>query len=289
MAFPGFRSQSEPVKHVISLGCRCSQASVYRALGQRRYALPFDWIFTSPQMVTHCLQDDFQSFLDRQQLYQNGSSFDAIGLKPGSAPRERRLIGHKLYSTLTAGVGKGTIFNHRDPLHNDEDYLYTVRCVERFRLALASGERKLFVMLNLNRQLWLEPDILQLFTELQRRSRNFLLLVVDCSCKNLGAAAGHVELLSELGEEQKLLMYRVPCCGDNTGSYFRNDWDAERVKSLLVDPFTFHLSPDPLEVQQVQQVQLGERGGYGADCQVDDAKESTEPKGTVVRRWGRKT
>lgn len=146
MAFPGFRSQSEPVKHVISLGCRCSQASVYRALGQRRYALPFDWIFTSPQMVTHCLQDDFQSFLDRQQLYQNGSSFDAIGLKPGSAPRERRLIGHKLYSTLTAGVGKGTIFNHRDPLHNDEDYLYTVRCVERFRLALASGERKLFVM-----------------------------------------------------------------------------------------------------------------------------------------------
>lgn len=97
-------------------------------------------------MVTHCLQDDFQSFLDRQQLYQNGSSFDAIGLKPGSAPRERRLIGHKLYSTLTAGVGKGTIFNHRDPLHNDEDYLYTVRCVERFRLALASGERKLFVM-----------------------------------------------------------------------------------------------------------------------------------------------
>lgn len=145
----------------------------------------------------------------------------------------------------------------------------------------------------MNRQLWLEPDILQLFTELQRRSRNFLLLVVDCSCKNLGAAAGQVELLSELGEEseeqkQKLLMYRVPCCGDNTGSYFRNDWDAERVKSLLVDPFTFHLSPDPLEVQ-VQQVQLGGRGGYRADPQVDDAKESTGPKGTVVRRWGRKT
>ena len=144
MAFPAAPRETQPVKHVISLGCRCSQASVYRAFGHRRYACPFDWIFSSPKMVIHCLQDDFKQFLDRQLLYQNGSSFDAIGLKPGSAPRERRLIGHKFYSTLTSGVGRGTIFNHRDPLHNDEDYDYLVRCVERFRLALASEERKLF-------------------------------------------------------------------------------------------------------------------------------------------------
>ena len=146
MALPVHFPPQPPVKHLISLGCRCSQASVYRLLGQRRYAGPFDWVFSSPQVVIHCLQDDFNSFLDRSQLYQNGSSFDAIGLKPGSAPRERKLIGHKVYSSLTAGVGRGTIFNHRDPLHNEEDYLYTCRSVERFRLALASSERKVFVM-----------------------------------------------------------------------------------------------------------------------------------------------
>ena len=72
-------------------------------------------------MVAHCLQNDFKDFLDRHQYFENAAVFDAVGLKPGSAPRERKLIGHQLYSTMTGGVGRGTIFNHRDPLHNDED------------------------------------------------------------------------------------------------------------------------------------------------------------------------
>ena len=115
------RESREAVRHVISLGCRCSQASVYRTFGQRRYACPFDWIFSSAVMVTHCLQDDFRNFLDRRQYFENATVFDAVGLPPGSPPRERKLIGHKIYSTMTAGVGRGTIFNHRNPLHNEED------------------------------------------------------------------------------------------------------------------------------------------------------------------------
>lgn len=292
MAFPAAPRETQPVKHVISLGCRCSQASVYRAFGHRRYACPFDWIFSSPKMVIHCLQDDFKQFLDRQLLYQNGSSFDAIGLKPGSAPRERRLIGHKFYSTLTSGVGRGTIFNHRDPLHNDEDYDYLVRCVERFRLALASEERKLFVILNLNRQLWLEADLYQLFEELRRNTSNFHLMLLDCSSKNLGAEAGMPELLQEIGDRERLVMYRVPCVGENTGSYFRNDVDADRVRSLLVEPFCFQLSPDPLGDLDAP------RQGYGepttvppnsADTALEVPQVAMEvaPK-AVVRRWGAK-
>ena len=245
-------------------------------------------------MVVHCLQDDFKQFLDRQQLYQNGSSFDAIGLKPGSAPRERRLIGHRFYSTLTSGVGRGTIFNHRDPLHNDEDYAYLVRCVERFRLALASEERKLFVILNLNRQLWLEADLYQLFEELRRYTSNFHLMMLDCSSKNLGEA-GMPELLQEIGDRERLVMYRVPCVGENTGSYFRNDVDADRVRSLLVEPFCFQLSPDPLdEVNEVNEARP--RQGYGAPTansppgaalEVLEVETMEAPK-AVVRRWGAK-
>lgn len=284
--------ETQPVKHVISLGCRCSQASVYRAFGQRRYACPFDWIFSSPKMVIHCLQDDFKQFLDRQLLYQNGSSFDAIGLKPGSAPRERRLIGHKFYSTLTSGVGRGTIFNHRDPLHNDEDYDYLVRCVERFRLALASEERKLFVILNLNRQLWLEADLYQLFEELRRYTSNFHLMLLDCSSKNLGAEAGMPELLQEIGDRERLVMYRVPCVGENTGSYFRNDVDADRVRSLLVEPFCFQLSPDPLGDLDAPRQGYGEPttvppNSAGTALEVPQVAMEVAPK-AVVRRWGAK-
>ncbi|CAK9114422.1 Uncharacterized protein SCF082_LOCUS53025 [Durusdinium trenchii] len=245
---------AESFRHVVSLGCRCSQASVYRDFGQRRYACPFDWIFSSAKMVAHCLQNDFKDFLDRHQYFENAAVFDAVGLKPGSAPRERKLIGHQLYSTMTGGVGRGTIFNHRDPLHNDEDYLHMVRCVERFRLVLASEERKLFVMLNLNKQLWLEQDLLTLFEELRKHTTNFLFLVVDCSWKNLGESSDP-QLLNEIEDPEshaRLVMYRLPCAGDNTGSYFRNEADAQGVKSLLLEPFRFDLAIDPLDQSQTE-------------------------------------
>ena len=78
--------------------------------------------------------------------------------------------------------------------------------------------------------------------------------------------------------------------GDNTGSYFREDLDAQRVRALLVDPFVFHLSPDPLTVSSTPTATLTAPtppaafppsaesvGGGGYD-------EGPKPG----RRWGRK-
>eukprot|EP00449_Zooxanthella_nutricula_P039265 CAMPEP_0198584866 /NCGR_PEP_ID=MMETSP1462-20131121/128571_1 /TAXON_ID=1333877 /ORGANISM="Brandtodinium nutriculum, Strain RCC3387" /LENGTH=190 /DNA_ID=CAMNT_0044316287 /DNA_START=62 /DNA_END=630 /DNA_ORIENTATION=- len=190
-------------------------------------------------MVLHCLRDDFRSFLDREQYFLNATVFDAIGLRPGAAPRERRLIGHRLYSEMTAGVGRGTIFNHRDPLGSPEDLEYLARAVERFRLVLQrTAERKMFVILNLNKQLWVEEDIRAIFDELCVRTDTFDLVAVDC-VRNLGRAATGAsaeELVRETRHGDRgvksLLVYRFPCIGDNTGSYFREDADAERLRAL---------------------------------------------------------
>jgi len=54
-----------PAKHIISLGTHCLTSSIMKNLGMRRYSLPFDWIFTSPQTVAHCLNDGFKTFLDQ--------------------------------------------------------------------------------------------------------------------------------------------------------------------------------------------------------------------------------
>jgi len=274
---------------VISLGCRCSQSSVYKAMGARRYACPFDWIFSSAAMVSHCLRDDFRDFLDKHQYYLNGTSFDAIGLKPGSAPRERKLIGHNTYSEMTAGVGRGTIFNHRDPLHDDSDYLYIQRCVQRFRSLLGSADRKLFVVLNLNRQLWIEADFMELFRELSQKTCNFLLLVLDCSGKNIGPTAARMPL-EELCRQSHpgqcdLLMCRLPCVGDNTGSYFRDDIDAQRVRAILLDPFRFDLAPDPLQEAAL----AGPRPRLPAPAGPEPSAAQAGPGGYAaagsVRRW----
>jgi len=244
----GSARQGEPVKHLVSLGCRCSQAATFKVLQQRRYACPFDWIFSSARMVTHCLRDDFATFLDRSQYFLHATVFDSIGLPPGSAPRDRKLIGHHVYSEMTEGVGRGSIFNHKDPLHSDEDYTYTQRTVERFRHVLATGDRKMFAVMNLNKQLWIESDIRELFDELCKRTNNFVLVAVNC-IRNLGERARSFDVELSSREERhgaELLLYRFPCVGDNTGSYFRDDFDASRIRSVLVEPFRFALADDPL-------------------------------------------
>ena len=40
----------------------------------RRWSCPFDWIFSSPDMVTHCLADDFSAFLDVDQYFPAASN-----------------------------------------------------------------------------------------------------------------------------------------------------------------------------------------------------------------------
>jgi len=55
-----------PVAHLVPLGSFCLPAIILRNNGLRRYSLPFDWIFSAPQMVRDCLADDFEVFLDQR-------------------------------------------------------------------------------------------------------------------------------------------------------------------------------------------------------------------------------
>mmetsp|Transcript_89053 Transcript_89053/g.247426 ORF Transcript_89053/g.247426 Transcript_89053/m.247426 type:complete len:360 (-) Transcript_89053:58-1137(-) len=282
-----------PFRHVVSLGCRCSQAATFKVLQQRRYACPFDWIFSSAKMVTHCLRDDFAAFLDRSQYYLNATVFDAIGLPPGSAPRDRNLIGHSLYSEMTEGVGRGVIFNHRDPLNNEEDYIYTQRAVERFRHVVACRDRKMFAVMNLDKRLWIESDLRELFEELCKRSDNFVLIAVDC-IKNLGNRAHGLDIELFAHEQRggaQMLFYRFPCAGDNTGSYFRDDFDAARIRTILVEPFRFALAEDPL----LQEPHRAPRAPAGVACSPPAAVVAAQPQQQQQQQqqqqrgcWGRR-
>lgn len=60
---------------------------------------------------------------------------------------------------------------------------------------------------------------------LKRRAENFLLLVVDC-VKNLGEA-GPEELLLDTGGRERLMIYRLPCAGENTGQREDISWHVD--------------------------------------------------------------
>ncbi len=152
---------------IIGLGSHCFTANLLRRWGARRWSGPFDWIFSGAAMVTHCIEDDFQVFLDRTHY----------GPVP---PAERRdgidvnRVQHLAYREM---FGIEYVFNHHDA-HLDGVHDYFVRCVERFRGALARPGPKLFVLARA-KDSGPAGDLVALYQALARRTTNFELLVVE--------------------------------------------------------------------------------------------------------------
>ena len=116
-----------PYRHVVSIGCSCQTAWQIANADLRRYSGPFDWIFSSPLLVQHCLDDDFAAFLDRPNYVQGAA-------RTQWSPR-----------AYVDRFSQAVMFNHHD-MDVDEDYARIVRTVERFRTLLVLPDRKLFVM-----------------------------------------------------------------------------------------------------------------------------------------------
>lgn len=203
------------VKHVVSLGSQCVMADLFKRAKLREYAAPFDWLGSCPAMVEHCIWDNFADFMNADNYMHLGSKFDAVGLPEGSTARERKLIGHKVFSKMLGG--RGVVFPHRDPLHSKEDYTYTQRTALRFQRVLASPEHKLFTVMKVSDQPWGEAGVqewFKVFKALQARTTNFELVAVKC-VQNCGHSIdGKPVLYREYsGNGSRMLMYVVQCAG----------------------------------------------------------------------------
>jgi hypothetical protein len=64
----------------ISIGNECSSAAALRNLQLRNFALPFDWVVTSPIAFTKCIMDDFKLFHKQLQRYNQSRITDAYGI-----------------------------------------------------------------------------------------------------------------------------------------------------------------------------------------------------------------
>ena len=130
------RAQLEPFNHVISLGSNCYTAWLIAALGLRRASYPFDWIFSTPDMVIDMIEDRFVHFLD---------------------PTCHARAPEDLYSTEHGGrtqhlgylrrFGVNNVFNHHDVLTSD-GLAYFSRCAARFHAVTSSSRKTLLLMVN---------------------------------------------------------------------------------------------------------------------------------------------
>lgn len=113
----------------ISIGQNCNSSWYLKETDNRKASYPFDWIFSSGEIVSHAIKDGFDSFLDKQLIN----------------PINNEQAGHLFYHS--------SMFNHKNPLNSNEDYEYYKRSVDRFVNLINSAKPIIFVCTVIN-----EPD-----------------------------------------------------------------------------------------------------------------------------------
>jgi hypothetical protein len=53
------------INHICGLGSLCHTAVFIKRNKFRTCAYPFDWAFSNPDIIQKCLQDDFNTFLNK--------------------------------------------------------------------------------------------------------------------------------------------------------------------------------------------------------------------------------
>jgi hypothetical protein len=122
-----FYVSGKSMKHYISLGENCHVARTLKSIGLRNEAYPFDWVFTSPQILLDCIENDFTTFMNKQYHTEHPSSTDKSG--------------HSLYGE--------TFFNNKNILDN-KDYEYYERCIARFKDVMSNDDEKIVVHMTTN-------------------------------------------------------------------------------------------------------------------------------------------
>lgn len=153
-------------KYIISLGEKCHTASFLKRNNFKKASYPFDWIFSNPLMIAHCIDDNFKIFLDKSYYTLENTNYP--------------IQTHKFY--YPCGL---TMFNHHNPI-NDNDFKYFERCIYRFKNLLDSEDNKLFIIMFVNNKNNLsdyQNDIIFLNNKLKEKTKNFKLLFILHRCK----------------------------------------------------------------------------------------------------------
>lgn len=97
--------------HVMSLGTWCMASQYLKYAGIKEQSYPFDWVLSTIDIISDCIETNFEQFLDKTHM-----EYKCISQYPQ--------VDHTFYNI--------NMFLHHDPLNNDKDFRYFKRCVERF-------------------------------------------------------------------------------------------------------------------------------------------------------------
>jgi len=201
------------IKHACSLGSLCHASQFLKDTNLKRASYPFDWIFSSFDNITHCLEDNFKTFLDKD-YYVSIS---------------RTQCGHKLYHDC--------MFNHYNPLDYPNDYDYYVRCVDRFQQLLQNEDHKLFLKIFVNMDEMSEKmkdDVIKFNDTLSKYAKNYTLLVIF-HIKN------NPELSHTFTHSNNIDFLELHTLTQSGGIIFNHDDDNAYLRNIIFTNYKFDI------------------------------------------------
>jgi hypothetical protein len=201
------------INYTCSLGPFCHSSQILKRNNLKVCSYPFDWIYSNCENVIHCIEDNFNIFLDKS-YYINLSETQC---------------GHSKYN--------GSMFNHHNPLINFDNYNYFVRCVDRFKNLLEKREHKLFIMTFINMDST-ENVIMEYIADFNNKfskyTSNYTLLVIF----NISNKEVNHHTFTYFDNIHFLELHTLSVSG---GSGFYNDDDNVYLDDIIKSKYNFNL------------------------------------------------
>ena len=188
--------------NIIPIGSFCQLPATLERLNLRKEAYPFDYLRTNPMMITDCINNNFENFLNKDNYFLNNS-----------------YIGIKNYGN--------DIFIHHNIIKKDI-YETFVRRIDRFTNLLHNNNYKIFISLfiawddknsglydgrNINKTL---KDIDDLYESIKNKTTNFKLIII------FNPVTG-IQNTSIIEENEKYIIYKLETKECSQGYHYNED------------------------------------------------------------------
>lgn len=206
-------------EHGLSLGSFCHAAMALKRAGIRSFSTPFDWIFSSADMVASCVEDDFERFLDPREY-----------LEVPVDQRQEPHINLCQHMAFLAEFRVPFVFNHHKPFESDH-YAYFQRCVERFRRVLKQPGWVLFMIVLPHATE--AAKLKRLLNALRARCDRFVLLAVNFVVHGTAEGSSPPPRVRSLRAGHDLLMLEIGVAELSDGVTFRQPQDNLLLERVL--------------------------------------------------------
>lgn len=233
----------------ISIGHRCLSANVLRQLGLKDESYPFDWNISKLAVVQHCIETNFSHFmnLDHYKTLETVvlSTDKEVEYARGSFPV------NMFYETKFGNIEEKERYKlqlafQAKNVTTRTDNAYYIRCIQRWKMTMASNNRKVLVY---SHPVCFENEIQSSLSEIlhmferfrqfiQGRYSNVVLVFFLCVLSDK-------HNISKIHEHENMFVYKLESSAHQTEEYIHFEPKMRSVLATLKATFAEPLKTHP--------------------------------------------